>query len=139
MTLGVRERIGFGVTQDVGAQIGFFLLSLVPVWLFWTVTPMLLVREGGRGEKFLAQAGLAGVVIDGILIALATRIFFPPLVSGWTNFGPIGVAMALMTWCAVLGFGWVITACVSAVMWERSAPISTVIAAESEGRPGQPG
>jgi hypothetical protein len=132
VTLAVRERIGFGVTPHVGSQIVFFLLSLVPVWLFWTVTPVLLVRDGARGKKFLAQAGLAGVVIDGIFIALATRIFFPPLVSGWTNFGPIGVAMALMTWCGVLGFGWVITACLSGVMWERSAPISTVIAVESE-------
>ena len=85
VTLGVRERIGFGVSRDVGTQIGFFVLSLVPVWLFWTVTPALLVRDGGAGKKFLARAGLAGVVIDGILIALATRIVFPPMLSGWTT------------------------------------------------------
>lgn len=132
VTLIVRERIAFGVSHEVGLQIALFCLSLVPVWLFWTFTPVLLVREGARGRKFLAEAGLAGLVIDGVLIALATRLFFPSLLGGWTLFGPIGVAMALITWCGVLGFGWVITACFSAVLWERSAPVTTVVAAETE-------
>ena len=108
------------------------MVSLLPVWLFWTLTPVLLVRGGARGKKFLAEAGLAGLVIDGVILALGTRIVFPHLLSGWTIFGPIGVAMAVMTWCGVLGFGWVITACFSAVLWERSAPIPIVAAAQSE-------
>ena len=128
----VRERIAFGVSTEPGPQVGLYLVSLIPVWLFWTVTPVLLVRDGSRGTKFLAQAGLAGLVIDGVILALGTRIVFPALLSGWTLFGPIGVAMAVMTWCGVLGFGWVITACFSAVVWERSAPIPLVVAAEAD-------
>lgn len=130
--LVVRERISFGISREPGPQVGLYLVSLIPVWLFWTVTPVLLVRDGSRGKKFLAQAGLAGLVIDGVLLGLGTRLFFPSLLTGWTIFGPIGVAMALMTWCGVIGFGWVITACFSAVVWERSAPISVVIAAEAD-------
>ena len=38
------------------------------------------------------------------------------MIDAWTNFGPIGVAMAIMTWCGVLGTGWVVTACVGAVL-----------------------
>ena len=130
--LVVRERITYGISRQPGPQVGLYLVSLIPVWLFWTFTPVLLVRNGSRGKKFLAQAGLAGLVIDGVILALGTHIVFPRLLSGWTLFGPIGVAMALMTWCGVLGFGWVITACFSAVLWERSAPIAVVVAAQSD-------
>lgn len=131
-TLVIRERIAFGVSDGVTVRLALFVMSLVPQWLFWTFTPALLIRDGGRGKKYLAQAGLAGMVIDGVILAIATRLFFPSLLSGWTIFGPIGVAMALMTWCGVLGFGWVITACFSAVLWERSAPIPVVLSTESE-------
>jgi hypothetical protein len=130
--LVVRERIAFGVSREPGPQVGLFVVSLIPVWFFWTVTPALLVRNGGRGKKYLAQAGLAGLLIDGVILGLGTRIVFPHLISGWTLFGPIGVAMAVMTWCGVLGFGWVITACFSAALWERSAPIPVVVAAETD-------
>jgi hypothetical protein len=133
VTLLVRERIGFGISKQPGPQVGLVVVSLLPVWLFWTLTPVILVRDGARGKKkFLAEAGLAGVLIDGVILALGTRIVFPALLSGWTLFGPIGVAMAVMSWCGVLGFGWVITACFSAVLWERAAPIPVVVAAESD-------
>lgn len=131
VTLIVRERIAFGISSEPGPQFGLFLVSLIPVWLFWTVSPVVLVRDGSHGKKFLAEAGLAGLVIDGVIIALATRLVFPSLLTGWTIFGPIGVAMALMTWCGVLGFGWVITACFGAVLFERAAPIAVAIDAES--------
>lgn len=132
VTMIVRERIAFGISGHAGPQVGFYLVTLVPIWLFWTLTPVLLVREGSRGRRFLIEAGLAGLVIDGVILPLATRTIFPHLLSGWTSFGPIGVAMGLMTWCGVLGYGWVATACFSAVLWERAAPIPTVIAAQSD-------
>ena len=49
--------------------------------------------------------------------------------------GPIGVAMALMTWCGVIGIGWVLTACVGAVLWERTAPPETVIESQTDVTP----
>jgi hypothetical protein len=131
-TLVLHDRIGYHGHHSGGARVLLYLISLIPTWLFWTWTPVLLVRDGGRGARFLAKAGLAGLIIDGVILTLAARIVFPSLLSGWTGFGPIGVAMAIMTWCGVLGIGWVATACVSAVLWERSAPPATVIAAQTD-------
>ena len=131
--LFVRERVAFGLSRQPGPQIPLYLVSLIPVWLFWTVSPVVLVRDGAHGKKkYLAAAGLAGVVIDGVVLELGSRTVFPMLLSGWTAFGPIGVAMAVMSWCGVLGFGWVIIACFSAVLWERSAPLGVVAAAETD-------
>jgi len=67
------------------------------------------------------------VMIDGVILTVAARIALPILLSGWVGFGPIGVAMTLMTWCGVLGYGWVATACVTAVLWERTAPLEVVL------------
>jgi hypothetical protein len=127
-----RDRIAFGGDHHASMRILRVLASLVPVWIFWSATPALLVRGGGRGRMYLLLAGLAGVVIDGIALPIAARLAFPPLLSGWDEFGPIGVAMALLTWCGVMGTGWVATACVSAVLWERYAPIETVVESQTE-------
>lgn len=131
LMLILRERIAYA-TDAVGAQqVLLFAVSLVPVWAFWSLTPVVLVRDGGHGMRYLARAGLAGVVIDGVIIPLGGRLLYPPVIDAWTDFGPIGIAMALITWCSVLGTGWVITACVGAVLWERTAPTETVIGAQT--------
>lgn len=133
--IGVRDRIAFGGDHHAGMRMVRFVVSLLPVWAFWSVTPALLVRDGGRGRAYLALAGLAGVVIDGVVLPLGSRIFFPPVLDGWDELGPIGVAMALLTWCGAVGTGWVVTACVGAVLWERNAPSRTVVEAQTEGVP----
>ena len=122
-----RERIAFGADHPGFSRVLFSAAALVPVFIFWSLTPILLVREGGRGLSYLALAGLAGVAIDGLCIPLTGRLVFPSLLDGWNGFGPIGVAMALLTWCGVIGTGWVVTACVGAVLWERNAPSQTVV------------
>lgn len=131
--IALRERIAYGTEHTGWIQVLLFAVALMPVWAFWSLTPVVLVRDGGHGFRYLALAGLAGVVIDGIIIPVAGRVVFPVVIDGWTNFGAIGVAMALMTWCGVIGVGWVITACVGAVLWERSAPTDTVIEAQTAG------
>lgn len=125
--MACRERIAFGADHPGFSRVLFFAAALVPVFIFWSLTPILLVRDGGRGLTYLALAGLAGVVIDGICIPMTGRLVFPSLLEGWNGFGPIGVAMALLTWCGVIGTGWVVTACVGAVLWERNAPSQTVV------------
>ncbi len=127
----LRERIAYGAEYEGAAQVLMFLIALIPVWVFWSLTPLVLVRDGGHGAKYLALAGLAGVVIDGIIVPVIGRVIFPRVIDAWTSFGPIGVAMAIMTWCGVLGTAWVITACVGAVLWERSAPTDTVLQAQT--------
>ena len=129
--IALRERITFGSDQTGAIRALLFVAALVPVWIFWSLTPVLLVRDGGRGRTYLALAGLAGVLIDGTILPLAARILFPQLLSGWDGFGPIGVAMALITWCMVIGIGWIVTACVGAVLWERTAPSETVIESQT--------
>lgn len=134
--IALRERIAYGTEHSGLIQLALFVVALVPVWIFWSLTPVMLVRDGGHGFRYLALAGLAGVVIDGIIIPVVGRIVFPTIIDSWSEFGPIGVAMALITWCGVLGTGWVITACVGAVLWERFAPTDTVIEAQTVGLAG---
>jgi len=129
--MACRERIAFGADHPGLSRVLFFTAALVPVFIFWSLTPILLVRDGGSGLTYLALAGLAGVMIDGLCIPLAGRIVFPSLLEGWNGFGPIGVAMALLTWCGVIGTGWVVTACVGAVLWERNAPSQTVVESQT--------
>ena len=131
VTSVLRQRIGFGGHHGTAIRILLLTAALIPTWAFWSFTPGLLVRDGGRGWRYLLLAGLAGVVIDGIILVVAAHIVFPMLLSGWTGFGPIGVAMTLMTWCGVIGVGWVVTACASAVLWERNAPVRTVIESQT--------
>jgi len=129
--LVLRERLAFGAEYHGATQLLMFVVALVPVWVFWSLTPLVLVRDGGHGFKYLALAGLAGVVIDGIIVPVIGRVIFPGVIDAWTSFGPIGVAMAIMTWCGLLGTAWVITACVGAVLWERTAPTDTVLEAQT--------
>lgn len=129
--IALRERIALGGHHTGALRALLFVVALIPVWIYWSLTPALLVRDGGRGPKYLALAGLAGVVIDGTLIPLAARMIFPPMLHGWDAFGPIGVSMTLLMWCGVIGTGWVITACVGAVLWERNAPSEMVVESET--------
>jgi hypothetical protein len=136
--LALRELIGLSGNHTGAIRALLFVAALVPVWAFWSLTPVLLVREGGRGLRYLALAGLAGVMIDGTILPIAARILFPPLLGGWNGLGQIGVAMALMTWCGVIGIGWVVTACVGAVLWERTTPSETVIESQTDVAPDLP-
>ena len=80
------------------------------------------------------QAGNAlNSAIEGVVLPSAARIAFPALLSGWTGFGPIGVAMTLMTWCGIVGVGWVVSACAGAVFWERHASTAVVVMAQTGG------
>ena len=129
--IACRERITFSGDHSGLTRAVLFVVALIPVWIFWSLTPALLVRDGARGLGYLALAGLAGVLIDGVVIPLSGRLIFPSLLDGWAGFGPIGVAMALLTWSGVIGTGWVVTACVGAVLWERNAPMATVIESQT--------
>src|SRR5258707_8996267 len=113
--IALGERLACGGDHGGAVRALPCVAAVVPVWIFWSLTPILLVRDGGRGLRYLALAGLAGAVIDGTIFPLAARILFPPLLRGWTGLGPIGVAMALMTCGGAIGIGLWLTACVGAV------------------------
>ena len=126
VTMTAREWIGAAFQQGAAVRAALLAVQLAPVWIFWSLTPALLVRDGDRGWRDLMRAGLSGVVIDGILLATVVRVGFPILLQGWTGFGPIGVAMTLMTWCGLLAIGWAAIACAGAILWERNAPTEIV-------------
>ncbi len=132
-TLSAREGILSTSNVTLLGRLPFFLLSLIPTWLFWSFGPALLVKDGGLGRRSLMLAGLAGVVIDGLILVPAGRIVFPILLDGWTQFGPIGVSLTIMTWVGVMGVAWVVTACAGAIIWERNAPAAIVVEAQVDG------
>ena len=104
------------------------ILAWIPPFILWSASPFILVRNGSAGWRHLAWCGLAGLILDVLGVRITLRWVFPKLLEGWTSFGPIGVAMAIMTTCTVIAVLWVVTSCLSAVLWERNAPAETVIA-----------
>lgn len=46
--IALRERIAYGTDHQGAVQIALFVVALVPVWIFWSLTPVLLVRDGGH-------------------------------------------------------------------------------------------
>ena len=129
--------IAIGTAHVAGVpHMVFNVLALAPSFVLWSTTPAILVRDGANGWRHLAWWGLAGVVIDALLVRVMTRVLLPMLLGGWQGFGPIGAAMALMTWCTVIAALWVITACLGAVLWERMAPAELVVATQHAARVG---
>jgi hypothetical protein len=129
-TIAVQYKITWAGDHSGTTRWLLFACGLLPVWAFWILSPVLLVRNGAHGWRSLIYAGLAGVVVSGIALAISFRIVFPLLLDGWTGFGPIGVAMTIMTWCGVEGVAWVVVACTGAIIWELHAPADTVIGAQ---------
>jgi hypothetical protein len=95
-------------------------LAMVVSTVFWGSTPMLLAPNVPRTWRTLLAAGLTGAVINVAILRWVVRIVFPLLLSGWTGFGPVGVAFTIMTWSGVTGVVWVVVACAGAVFSERS-------------------
>jgi uncharacterized BrkB/YihY/UPF0761 family membrane protein len=110
------------------------LAIAVPSFVLWSLSPVILVRNGSAGRKYLAWSGLTGVVLDLLLVRIVLRWVFPRLLNGWVGFGPIGAAMAMMTTCTVIATLWVVNACIGAVLWERTAPPDLVIRTQTENK-----
>ncbi len=108
------------------------LVGVIPSFILWSVSPLILVRNGTNGWKHMVWCGVVGVVLDVVGVRITLRWVFPQLLRGWVGFGPIGVAMALMTTCTIIAALWVVTACLGAVLWERNAPADMVIASQHE-------
>ena len=84
-TMLARERIAFGGHHGAGVRAALLVVALVPLWILWSLTPVLLVRDGGRGWRHLLLAGLAGLVIEGIVLSAVIRVGFPMILEGWAE------------------------------------------------------
>lgn len=115
------------VTRGLDWRGPLNILAWIPPFALWSLSPLILVRNGTAGWRHMAWCGLAGLILDVLGVRITLRWVFPKLLEGWTSFGPIGVAMAIMTTCTVIAVLWVVTACLGAVLWERNAPAETVI------------
>jgi len=87
---------------------------------FWGLTPSILVPGIRPSRRLLFDAGLPGAIVNVLVLRGAVRIVFPLLLGGWDGFGPVGVALTIMTWCGALGVAWVAIACAGAVITERA-------------------
>jgi len=130
LTLALQRNLGI-----TGGMRFWNVLAWIPAFLLWSTSPLVLVRNGTNGWRHMAWCGLAGIALDLFGVRFTLKVVFPKLLDGWVGFGPIGVAMAIMTTCTVIAALWVITACLGAVLWERNAPPETVIASQSAAPP----
>lgn len=111
-------------------KVCWIALGAIPTFVLWSVSPLLLVRNGSAGWRYLFWSGIVGVVLDTFGVRVSIRFLFPKLLGGWQGFGPIGVTMAMMTTAGVIAVLWVATACLGAVLWERYAPEHEVVASQ---------
>lgn len=121
-----------------GPRFIFMLIGLIPSFVLWSISPLVLVRNGAKGWRHMAWCGLVGVVLDTLGVRIVLKWVFPQLLDGWVTFGPIGVAMAFMTTATVVASLWVVTAVLGAVLWERNAPADTVIESQVDRPPKDP-
>ena len=136
VTQAITLQVSIGNPNNI-TEVALNLVGLVPSFLLWSVTPVILVRDefhsfNRSSWPYLMWCGLAGVLLDAIGVRLLIRFLIPALLGGWVPFGPIGVAMALMTLCTFAAALWVISACLSAVLWERRAPTSVVLGHDND-------
>ena len=127
--LMITQAVGLSLMRRPDSVVNFAInaLGFVPGFVLWAVSPFVLIRNGRLGWRHFVWCGLVGVVLDNIFARFALRWIFPQLLDGWVGFGPIGAAMALMTTCTIIATLWVVSACMSAVIWERKAPADTVV------------
>ena len=100
-------------------------LVLVMHYWFWLVTPRLLLDKQLE-ERDLRPGAILGMIGSSGLWAMSLVIL-----PGWFSwygrgFGGVGIALAMLSWTYVVSIVWVVIVVVSAVMWERSAPIEAV-------------
>ena len=120
------------ILQRIPAKNGPLLYAVtVPIvmvmnYVFWLVTPRLLL------DKPLAWRDLRPGAILGMLASTALWVASQIILPGWfswygTGFGGVGIALALLSWTYVVSIVWVIIVVISAIMWERSAPLDEVV------------
>ena len=118
--------------QRVPAKHGAWAYALsIPIVLvmhywFWLLTPRLLL------DKPLAQRDLRPGAILGMIGSTGLWALSLVILPGWFSwygrgFGGVGIALAMLSWTYVVSIVWVVIVVISAVMWERSAPIDSVI------------
>lgn len=119
MSASITERILL-VSNPALPRPALYVVAILASALFWGVTPVLLVPGVRLTIRQFTASGLVGALINVVVMRIAVRVVFPLLLSGWEGFGPIGVALTMMTWSGVLGVVWVVVACAGAVYTDHA-------------------
>ncbi len=119
MSATITERILL-VSNPMLPRPLLYLVAVVASGLFWGVTPVLLVPGVRLTHRQFIASGLVGALIIVVVLRIAVRVVFPPLLAGWEGFGPIGVALTMMTWSGAVGVVWVVVACAGAVYTDHA-------------------
>jgi hypothetical protein len=119
VTASLGERILIMSNQFLPRPL-LHLLAIVASVVFWGLSPVLLVPGVRLEMKPFLAAGLTGALISLVVMRMVVRVVFPSLLAGWEGFGPIGVALTMMTWSGVVGIVWVVVACAGAVYNEHA-------------------
>ena len=120
------------ILQGLPARHGNWIyVATVPVvmvmnYWFWVMTPRLLL------DKPLAHNDLRPGAILGMIGSTALWVLSLVILPGWFSwygrgFGGVGIALAMLSWTYVVSIVWVVIVVISAIMWERSAPIDEVV------------
>ncbi len=111
-----------------------YVLYMVILFVFWTLTPAVLVRDGSAGIRYLMVVGVFGMIVQAIILPTVFAIILPLFLSSWENFGSLGVAIVITTWCGITSLSWVIIACFGGVLSDRRAnniPMSQALSMDS--------
>jgi uncharacterized BrkB/YihY/UPF0761 family membrane protein len=121
-----------------GGWVYLIVIPLVMVmnYLFWMITPRLMLT------KKLARRDLRLGAVLGMIGSTVLWVLSLVILPGWFSwygqgFGAVGIALALLSWTYVVAIVWVVIVVISAIMWERSAPIDDVVDM-SESEPLEP-
>jgi uncharacterized BrkB/YihY/UPF0761 family membrane protein len=120
------------VLQQIPSKLGAwaYIISIPIVmamnYWFWLTTPRLMLA------KPLDRKDLRPGAILGMIGSTALWVLSLVILPGWFSwygqgFGGIGIALALLSWTYVVSIVWVVIVVISAIMWERSAPIEDVV------------
>lgn len=88
---------------DGGTDIPRLLLSIVGSFVYWLLTPRILVGPRESWRRFVPIAGFTTIAVT--LLEVASPLYMPRMIrDDAARFGMIGIAFALMSWLAVLAF-----------------------------------
>jgi membrane protein len=88
---------------DGGPNIPLTVLSVVGSYVYWLLTPRILLGPRQSWRRFAPVAGFTTIAVT--LLELASPLYMPQMIrDDAARFGMIGVAFALISWLVVLSF-----------------------------------